>query len=39
MENENRLGKVLLILAGFAIALCVGMTIGGVSGLRRDADR
>lgn len=30
MENENRLGKVLLILAGLAIALCVGMTIGGV---------
>lgn len=30
MENQNRLGKVLLILAGLAIALCVGMTIGGV---------
>ena len=30
MEHENRLGKALLILAGLAIALCVGMTIGGV---------
>ena len=30
MENDNRLGKVLLVLAGLALALCVGMTIGGV---------
>jgi len=30
MENENRFGKVLLVLAGLAVALCVGMTIGGV---------
>jgi S1-C subfamily serine protease len=30
MENQNRVGKVLLLLAGFAIVLCVGMAIGGV---------
>ena len=39
-ENQNRVGKVLLILAGLAIALCVGMTIGGllVYGVMRVAD-
>jgi S1-C subfamily serine protease len=30
MENQNRAGKVLLLLAGFALVLCVGMAIGGV---------
>ena len=30
MENQNRAAKVLLILAGFAVTLCVGMTIGGL---------
>ena len=39
-ENQNRVGKVLLILAGLAVALCVGMTIGGllVYGVMRIAD-
>lgn len=30
MENQNRVGKVLLLLAGFSLVLCVGMAIGGV---------
>lgn len=30
MENGNRVGKVLLLLAGFALVLCIGMAIGGV---------
>jgi S1-C subfamily serine protease len=40
MENQSRAGKVLLILAGLAVALCVGMTIGGllVYGVMRVAD-
>jgi len=40
MENQNRAGKVLLILAGLAVALCVGMTIGGllVYGVMRISD-
>ena len=40
MENQNRAGKVLLILAGLAVALCVGMTIGGllVYGVMRIGD-
>jgi S1-C subfamily serine protease len=40
MENQNRTGKVLLILAGLAVALCVGMTIGGllVYGVMRISD-
>ncbi len=29
MEKRKRLGMVLLILAGFALALCAGMVIGG----------
>jgi S1-C subfamily serine protease len=31
MENQNRVGKVLLILAGFALVLCAGMVIGGAA--------
>lgn len=40
MENQNRAGRVLLILAGLAVALCVGMTIGGllVYGVLRISD-
>lgn len=30
MENQNRVAKVLLLLAGFCLVLCVGMAIGGV---------
>ena len=30
MENQNRAGIVVAILAGLAVALCVGMTIGGL---------
>lgn len=31
MENQNRVGQVLLILAGFALVLCAGMVIGGAA--------
>ena len=39
-ENQSRVGRVLLILAGLAVVLCVGMTIGGlfVYGVMRVAD-
>ena len=30
MENQNRVAKVVLLLAGFFLVLCVGMAIGGV---------
>jgi len=30
MENQNRLAKVLLLLAGLSLVLCLGMAIGGV---------
>lgn len=29
MEDQNRVGRILLIVAGFALVLCVGMAIGG----------
>jgi S1-C subfamily serine protease len=29
MENQNRVGWIVLIVAGFALVLCVGMAIGG----------
>ncbi|MGD9145902.1 MAG: PDZ domain-containing protein [Anaerolineae bacterium] len=40
MENQNRVAKVLLLLAGFFMVLCVGMAIGGVLvyGVTRIAD-
>lgn len=40
MENQNRVAKVLLLLAGFFLVLCVGMAIGGVLvyGVTRIAD-
>ncbi len=31
MEERNRVGIILLILAGFALALCAGMVIGGAA--------
>ncbi|NIV29026.1 MAG: PDZ domain-containing protein, partial [Anaerolineae bacterium] len=39
-ENQSRVGRILLILAGLAVVLCVGMTIGGllVYGVMRVAD-
>ena len=39
-ENQSRVGRVLLVLAGLAVVLCVGMTIGGllVYGVMRVAD-
>jgi membrane-associated protease RseP (regulator of RpoE activity) len=30
MENQNRVAKVLLLLAGLSLVLCLGMAIGGV---------
>jgi S1-C subfamily serine protease len=40
MENQNRVAKVLLLLAGLFLVLCVGMAIGGVLvyGVTRIAD-
>ena len=40
MEQQNRVGRVLLILAGFALVLCAGMVIGGamVYGVLRIGD-
>jgi len=29
MENQNRVGRILLIVAGFLLVLCIGMVIGG----------
>jgi S1-C subfamily serine protease len=29
MENQNRVAKALLLLAGFVLVLCVGMAVGG----------
>lgn len=29
MENQNRVAKILLLVAGFALVLCMGMAIGG----------
>jgi S1-C subfamily serine protease len=29
MENQNRVGRILLIVAGFVLVLCVGMVMGG----------
>lgn len=39
-ENRNRVGMVLLLLAGFVLVLCVGMAIGGavVYGVMRLGD-
>lgn len=31
MEKQNRVGIILLVLAGFALVLCVGMVIGGAA--------
>jgi membrane-associated protease RseP (regulator of RpoE activity) len=40
VENQNRVAKVLLLLAGFALVLCLGMAIGGaiVYGVMRIGD-
>lgn len=29
MEHQNRVGRILLIVAGFLLVLCIGMVIGG----------